>query len=1405
MRCDDAAWKLLLYADGELPPDEAAAVAAHLAECPACSAELERLRSSEAALDAALQVEQLDRAPLSRIRARVARERQASLATRPARAVRTGALLGLTGLTAALGAIALQAWLAPLVAPPVAVEISCADSAWHDSPLAVRLRVRNAATGAPIAECPVRIGLVPDNGTVPTSSAAGRTDASGCWVGQVRTPAGADSGGATLSVGVGGGFAGGDVVRSIALERPLAVYVWSGTPVAAPGASVPVGCAVVSRATGRPSTGQGVALSVVSESGKPLWTGEATTGSDGVATASARLPDPLRPGAYRLEAQADGARALGWLTVAEECPCELAVHVRRESPDAPVVVEVADRAGQPVVGSSVEVSESGSGRAWSLRTGASGRATLPEPPSAGARVVATALDPSLGRGVGVLDLPADPGAPTIVLAPRGGALIPGRQCALDVLAVGEDGTPIAAHLSGRIGDAPVELAAGPDGVAELWVGPYQPGQKVGGRLRARSPSGAGRTVSFTLECAQAGALTVTCDRGVCDPGDRVTLDLASDRDGIAEVRLVRGGAEVWRGLCRLAAGEGRITAPIEETCVGALSIAASWLDEEGEASLAPALFVRPTGALRVEWDARRTEARDLPLRATLSDRGGRPADGVLAPLSLRGTGAEPDPFAHPSLAFAQLATPAAESPTGPALRALARALVSEERPARSRRPSRVLLAACSARAVAQPASYAGPNDLRAGQSRRQFAALRGVALGGIALFGATLAALLVAGRARLRSLERLEEPDRARRARRDLATDIAASAMCLLLAAAGSAWCQARTLGLPEVSMIGAPRDASLPATEPLSLANGSAPPQALPLGLPSLRSAVRGGSGSGASDGLAVTLPWSADDASVDVLALGERGLGSASLTLRRRPQIDCELTADPVLTVGEPAEGLLRVVNATAFAQAADISLALPSGVRAEGSLPTSISLPARSVAEARFRFVAERPGWLSVRASVHTGEGLDWQGQVRARAEADSGLTVVAAGTLAASEDRVLPRGSGEWRELRLLAGRSALLSEVATASAPPWLGSGSPAAEGWLSARVPALLRGVDRSAALLRAEMREREQVASAATRFGDPLWAEFPHTAVRADLPLSSLAGRSARIRALAAWQGAERGLPPEEIAAILPGLEEAGGDVRTLAAAVLACAGTELAAERERYGDALATRWPTLRPGERAASEVGLVCLALAASPSGEVERPDRAEVLEALAARRGSEGLFGDEEADALCTAALLAWMSPRRQPATVLLEAAGAERAVVVDPDAWNCVLLEGPDRLAPTLSLRTLRREPVQFVALAQGPPPAPRWELRVTPRAGGVGSAELRLEPGAAGLWEARVPLPAGLGPYVPDLIAADEGPRPFWRNGELCVAAREATTLSFRVRAVRGGRAIAAVTSWGSLRRLAGE
>jgi len=114
LRCEDANWKLLLYLDGDLPPEESAALPRHLLECEACAAELERRTSVQRVVDDAIPEPKPSREAVGRIRSEVRRGRKVRERTRPFRTARALVIATLGVVLISLAGVALPAYLAPL-------------------------------------------------------------------------------------------------------------------------------------------------------------------------------------------------------------------------------------------------------------------------------------------------------------------------------------------------------------------------------------------------------------------------------------------------------------------------------------------------------------------------------------------------------------------------------------------------------------------------------------------------------------------------------------------------------------------------------------------------------------------------------------------------------------------------------------------------------------------------------------------------------------------------------------------------------------------------------------------------------------------------------------------------------------------------------------------------------------------------------------------------------------------------------------------------------------------------------------------------------------------------------------------------------------------------------------------
>lgn len=1451
MRCEDAAWKMLLYVDGELSPDDAADVEAHLAQCPDCRAELERVRRTQATVDDGLHVEGLDRSSLRRIRSGVEHGREVRRRTRPARMARAIGLGALLSVLLALGTIALQAYLVPLTSQPIALELTCPSRAADDGPFAFTVRVRDAVTGSPLAGQPIHASFALNEAVGPTSSVGGRTDAQGVYHGVLHAPPLAHPRPGAVVLRAGRGFAGGEVEYPLRVEPARALHVWSDRALATPGSTIGLGCVVLRRGSAGPVAEERVTFELIDPRGRTISRTESLSDAWGIATREVRLPTPARAGCYRVTARGGGEVASCAISVVPEAAPELGVDLTVVKPatGGPPTVRIAvtTRAGAPVAGCPVRLAElprAGDARTFAaLVTGPDGKCEVDQPTRAvdggsTLRLLAEATTARLATGSGLLEVSLDGDRLDVVVAPRGGYIVPSRQTILDVLVLAA-GRPAAAHISGRVGSSQYELETGPDGVAELWMEAIAEGAQIPASLRATTDDGRAGSTRLQLHSAPAGTLVAAPDRGVCRVGEALSVDLSSDQDGLAEVALLREGTCVWRGSAPVAGGEGRLTIPLRSEHIGSLAVAARWLETGGDEpgpALAPLVFVLPLEGVRVEWSTTRAESVDAPLGASLRTRGGDRIEGVLLPLDSRPPGVLPQLARHPSLAFARLAARDGEA-LGPAgLTALGRSLVSREKPSRSRRPSRVLLEAAAATVTPQAVSPAGPAELRAGVRRRQCSVFRAVAVAASALLAGTLVVLFVAGEAHQRSLHSLGEAETARVALRGLRTDLLVAGVCLVVSTTTAARMHVALAQAPEVTRLSG---VALPAQEPQpdlrELLDRLAPEAAyLPLA-PSLapRPALRSDMDEELAQSLSVALPWVEGESTIDVLALSrDGGLGFSDLSLRRRSSVDCELSVDPVSFAGAATWGALRLCNHTAFAQRAKTTVTLPRGATWLDAPRPEVVLAPHSVSQVPFRFACDGLGVATVTAAATTSEGLNWEGRVRVTVRGATTPGLLTAGVVSRDAPCTIAQPSGAAgpiSEVRLVAGRRAVAEQLIDAYSPPWLATEAPASVAWLYPRVVGLLRGVDARSVAARGVARDRTRSAREALLasmeadggfapvVGEPegveatAWAllglsrlaeqdpELDPVRDAARARLASLLEQpsSATRRAVGAWALAEAGAEWQQVSALLPVLADAprptDDDLMRWALAALAADACRGEGERDAYADALATAWRESRIGQTPATVLALCALAFRASPDGALERPSDAELLGAIAARRQADGLFGSGLADALCGAALLEVMSPRHQPATVSCALGDAEPVrVVVPPDGWASVLFEQAETAAGALSVATLRQEPVQYAVLTAGPArDGDQWVLSVRGEAGAtVGSAWLEVGPRlpGPGFRSARIAMPAGLEPYLPDLAKATAGissARLEWAGGLLHVVTDQPLAVGFRVRAVR--------------------
>lgn len=359
--------ELLAYLDGELPPEKARRVEAHLATCAACRDELAALRRMQAGLhttlDAALSQARLSRDADRRIRGVIHEqlERRERRGWRAGIAWLSQLLRGAPLLQFSQAALALvlvlfsvsayrilsvpvaapsqetlvfgdtrlapggEAALRVIVRAPSPTTLGHAPGSGGESGLwpallgaaaAVSLRVEpaeatwapSAATGAPVANVEVTVSLLSESGLSHVLY-TGATDAYGTADVRFAVPDWPE-GQAQLVIEASSTAGEARLVRSVTLARSYKVYLMSDKPAYRPGQTVYLRALVLDAQTLQPVAGDapGVRLSLLDGAGREVGAGAISLSEYGVGVWSVAIPEAAAEATYTARAEIGDTR-----------------------------------------------------------------------------------------------------------------------------------------------------------------------------------------------------------------------------------------------------------------------------------------------------------------------------------------------------------------------------------------------------------------------------------------------------------------------------------------------------------------------------------------------------------------------------------------------------------------------------------------------------------------------------------------------------------------------------------------------------------------------------------------------------------------------------------------------------------------------------------------------------------------------------------------------------------------------------------------------------------------------------------------------------------------------------------------------------------------------------------------
>ncbi len=601
--------ELLAFLDGELDEAERSRVAAHLATCPACAAELERLRALQEDLDATFDTAltpvrlpaEADRRIRERLMRRVEPRPWSWWALWQRRGLVAQAVLAVLVLAFALNTT--QVLRLPPPAAPQETLVLGQDRLAPGSRAAVRVIVRAAGTAKPIegAEVAVRLGRPPGEASLVYS---GRTDKAGTADVAFTVPADLE-GRASLIVETASAGGQDRVERPITIAREAKLLLGSDKPAYRPGQTIHLRVLALDAVTFHALADQEITFTIVDAAGRELERSAATTSAFGIAVLDFALPTDAIHGQYTLRAQLGETRSERTVSVgAYELPAfRVTIETGRAfygaGEQVTGTVNAAYFFGQPVVGGQVTLrGYTGEPRempAIVVQGQTDERGDLAFgfvlPPLFGAlanqqpvqfHLEAEVADVA-GQRAGIRHLIPVAAQPILIGAiPESGLLKPGVENAIFILTSYPDGQPAETTLAITLEGQEHLLATGPYGLAEFRYTP--PGRAVQMDVSAWDAQGAMGRAAFTFESDRAPqTLLLRTERVAYEVGETLRAEVLTASADTVYLDVVRTRQTVAALSAPVENGRVTFALDLDGTMVGTLELHAYRILADGSA------------------------------------------------------------------------------------------------------------------------------------------------------------------------------------------------------------------------------------------------------------------------------------------------------------------------------------------------------------------------------------------------------------------------------------------------------------------------------------------------------------------------------------------------------------------------------------------------------------------------------------------------------------------------------------------------------------------------------------------------------------------------------------------------------------------------------------------------------
>ncbi len=601
--------ELLAFLDGELDGVERARVEAHLAVCPACAAELERLRAQqkelESTFDAALAPVRLPAEADRRLRERLMRRAEPRpwswWALWQRRGLVTQAVLAVLVLAFALNTT--QVLRLPLPPAPQETLVLGQDRLVPGSQAALRVIVRAADTAQPIAgaEVTVRLGRPPGLASLVYT---GRTDQTGTANVAFAVPEDLE-GMASLIVETSSAGGANRIERPITIARQYKLLLGSDKPAYRPGQTVHLRVLALDGVTFHAVAGRNVTFTIVDAAGQELARHMTTTSDFGIAAFEVALPPDAIHGQYTLRAQLGDTLSERTISVGEyTLPAfRVTVETGRTFYTAGEQVTGSIHAeyffGKPVADGQVTLrGYTGEPRETPAiivqgQTDEQGDLafTFVLPPTFGTQATQQPLQFDLeaevidgaGQRAGIRHVIPVAAQPILISAiPESGLLKPGVENTIFILTSYPDGQPAETTLAITVEGQTYTLPTGRYGLAEFRYIP--PKRTVQMDVRARDAQGREGHTAFAFESDRAPqTLLLRTERVAYEVGETLRAEVLTTDEETVYLDVVRMRQTIATLSAPVENGRATFALDLDGTMVGTLELHAYRILADGNA------------------------------------------------------------------------------------------------------------------------------------------------------------------------------------------------------------------------------------------------------------------------------------------------------------------------------------------------------------------------------------------------------------------------------------------------------------------------------------------------------------------------------------------------------------------------------------------------------------------------------------------------------------------------------------------------------------------------------------------------------------------------------------------------------------------------------------------------------